>query len=629
MSTILGGFDQASLMNLEEFLRRGSENLGGPMLSSHTSSPHSLSAADSLSPPKSLVDDVLHGPEDSGIDLFKSVFAPLHSGSFLLPPAGLLSAMSAMPAMPVLDMPDATTAAASVAAAATARAKVAGPAIRSIAAASEDGDSGDEDGDGQEHDVFAEASQRVQWVPNEMDTWHRVFDAQMAEIPQPGFRAEVEKGFKHCKEMESWVCQKKNHFQISLAVKMQAQPAFVSTRSGLLKVSGLFVNVHGIKLPVMGGQSAVTPLEQSLSDRSKQPFAPQPLALLANDVTKLIIGRLHFSETTANNMRKRGKPNPDQRYFALVVSLTARAGDSLYTIASHVSDRVIVRASNPGQFETESNVHWVKGQSLNSVIHNGPVGINVDCPEDALCVRGNIRLSGAVLQPSDVRLKTDIAPLASAQQLANIRRLGLYRYRLSDAWAATCGREGLEANECGVLAQEVAQVLPEAVRTTSTASLADGSVVPGLLMVNKERVFMESVGAVRELGAVAERMHVRVDELETKRDRLFSALRRSSSLLELQQLVDEVQGVEAGKDLPASLAHRDAASSSAVPTTFPVQAQAPAANGVFSCLLPSGLPVLLSASSVDLVKGVSVSVEVLLVLLVLGVAVLYAMAGAL
>lgn len=35
--------------------------------------------------------------------------------------------------------------------------------------------------------------------------------------------------------------------------------------------------------------------------------------LLANQATKVTLGRLHFSETTANNMRKKGKPNPEQR----------------------------------------------------------------------------------------------------------------------------------------------------------------------------------------------------------------------------------------------------------------------------------------------------------------------------
>ena len=54
------------------------------------------------------------------------------------------------------------------------------------------------------------------------------------------------------------------------------------------------------------------------------------------------------------------------------------------------------------------------------------------------------RLSGAVLQPSDVRLKTDISPLDPAQQLSNVCNVRLYRYRLKDEWARSCGRVGEE-----------------------------------------------------------------------------------------------------------------------------------------------------------------------------------------
>ena len=65
--------------------------------------------------------------------------------------------------------------------------------------------------------------------------------------------------------------------------------------------------------------------------------------LSGKDVTKVIVCRLHFSETTSNNMRKRGKPNPDQRYFQLVVSLCAHRANTQYLVAAHLSDKIIVR----------------------------------------------------------------------------------------------------------------------------------------------------------------------------------------------------------------------------------------------------------------------------------------------
>lgn len=145
-------------------------------------------------------------------------------------------------------------------------------------------------------------------------------------------------------------------------------------------------------------------VEQSQSDRSKRPFKPVlwvwetvnscsgfvfsflnnllifvsfSVTLPSDQVTKVTVGRLHFSETTANNMRKKGKPNPDQRwkatarknttrfahrpssgshiylglfclsrYFMLVVALHAQSHNQSYTVAAHVSERIIVRVTS-------------------------------------------------------------------------------------------------------------------------------------------------------------------------------------------------------------------------------------------------------------------------------------------
>ena len=58
--------------------------------------------------------------------------------------------------------------------------------------------------------------------------------------------------------------------------------------------------------------------------------------------------------------------------------------------------------------------------------------------------------------------------------------------------------------ELGVLAQDLQQVLPEAVsRCSDIAPVDDGSHVDGLLVVNKERLFMENIGATQHLCKLA------------------------------------------------------------------------------------------------------------------------------
>ena len=64
-----------------------------------------------------------------------------------------------------------------------------------------------------------------------------------------------------------------------------------------------------------------------------------------------------------------------------------------------------------------------------------------------------MRVTGAVLQPSDRRVKQDIVPVDTEAQLRNIQALGLYSYTLKPEWTASVGIADAPA-QCGVLAQD-------------------------------------------------------------------------------------------------------------------------------------------------------------------------------
>jgi hypothetical protein len=175
-----------------------------------------------------------------------------------------------------------------------------------------------------------------------------------------------------------------------------------------------------------------------------------------------------FSETTSNNMRKKGKPNPDQRYFMLVVELRAHCASSSagaegesFVLSAHASEKIIVRASNPGQFDSDVEVLWQKGQSPDSVIHMGKVGINTDRPDEAMVIHGNLKLSGHVIQPSDVRAKDDIREVDTKENLVNIAAMRLYKYRYIDDYADVVGLTEDELIDLGVLAQVSYMIMME------------------------------------------------------------------------------------------------------------------------------------------------------------------------
>uniref|UniRef100_A0A8C4ET11 Myelin regulatory factor n=1 Tax=Dicentrarchus labrax TaxID=13489 RepID=A0A8C4ET11_DICLA len=366
--------------------------------------------------------------------------------------------------------------------------------------------------------------QCIKWQPHQQSKWTPLYDANCKELPMPTYRVDADKGFNFSLADDAFVCQKKNHFQVTVYVGMLGDPKYIKTSEGLQPIDCFYLKLNGVKVEAMNQSISV---EQSQSDRSKRPFKPVLVTLPSEQVTKVTVGRLHFSETTANNMRKKGKPNPDQRYFMLVVALHAQSHSQSYTVAAQVSERIIVRASNPGQFESDNEVLWQRGQLPDSVYHHGRVGINTDRPDEALVVHGNLKVMGSLVHPSDIRAKENVQEVDTTDNLKRISQMRLVHYQYKPEFAATVGIENTA--ETGVIAQEVQQILPEAVKEGGDVVCANGETISNLLVVNKERIFMENVGAVKELCKLTDNLETRIDELE-RWSRKLAKLRRLDSM---------------------------------------------------------------------------------------------------
>ncbi|XP_033489853.2 myelin regulatory factor isoform X6 [Epinephelus lanceolatus] len=366
--------------------------------------------------------------------------------------------------------------------------------------------------------------QCIKWQPHQQNKWTPLYDANCKELPMPTYRVDADKGFNFSLADDAFVCQKKNHFQVTVYIGMLGEPKYIKTSEGLQPIDCFYLKLNGVKVEAMNQSISV---EQSQSDRSKRPFKPVLVTLPSEQVTKVTVGRLHFSETTANNMRKKGKPNPDQRYFMLVVALHAQSHSQSYTVAAQASERIIVRASNPGQFESDNEVLWQRGQLPDSVYHHGRVGINTDRPDEALVVHGNLKVMGSLVHPSDIRAKENVQEVDTTDNLKRISQMRLVHYQYKPEFAATVGIENTA--ETGVIAQEVQQILPEAVKEGGDVVCANGETIPNLLVVNKERIFMENVGAVKELCKLTDNLETRIDELE-RWSRKLAKLRRLDSM---------------------------------------------------------------------------------------------------
>ncbi|XP_018431840.1 PREDICTED: myelin regulatory factor-like protein [Nanorana parkeri] len=382
----------------------------------------------------------------------------------------------------------------------------------------------DYESDGQAVSPTDKCYQSLTWKPFQTSHWSTLYKDLSEPIPAVGYRVITDKGFNFSAVDDVYVCQKKNHFQVTVHIRVLGHPKYIKTQLGYSLIESFCVKVFGVKVEALN--QTIT-IEQSQSDRSKRAFNPVTVNLPPDQVTKVTLGRLHFSETTANNMRKKGKPNPEQRYFMLVVGLYAVSNEESSLVVAHVSERIIVRASNPGQFENDSDVLWQRGHVPETLVSHGRVGINTDTPDEALVVCGNVKVMGTVMHPSDSRAKRNIQEVDPVEQLRRIAQMRLVQYDYKPEFASAMGIESL--HETGIIAQEVRCVLPHAVKETGNIICENGETIENFLMVDKDQIFMENVGAVKQLCKLTNDLEMRIEELEVWNQKL-AKLKRMSSL---------------------------------------------------------------------------------------------------
>ena len=109
------------------------------------------------------------------------------------------------------------------------------------------------------------------------------------------------------------------------------------------------------------------------------------------------------------------------------------------------------------------------------------------------------------MQPSDARIKTVIREMDPREQLQNVNKIKIVQYKYRPEFLNQLPEEDrhrLGKQQTGIIAQDVREVIPEAVCSSGSYSLSNGREINNMLIVNKDRLFLENLGAVRELSKV-------------------------------------------------------------------------------------------------------------------------------
>lgn len=64
----------------------------------------------------------------------------------------------------------------------------------------------------------------------------------------PTYRVDADKGFNFSLADDAFVCQKKNHFQVTVYVGMLGDAKYIKTSEGLQPMDCFYLKLHGVKV---------------------------------------------------------------------------------------------------------------------------------------------------------------------------------------------------------------------------------------------------------------------------------------------------------------------------------------------------------------------------------------------
>lgn len=64
----------------------------------------------------------------------------------------------------------------------------------------------------------------------------------------PTYRVDADKGFNFSLADDAFVCQKKNHFQVTVYIGMLGDPKYVKTSEGLQPIECFYLKLNGVKV---------------------------------------------------------------------------------------------------------------------------------------------------------------------------------------------------------------------------------------------------------------------------------------------------------------------------------------------------------------------------------------------